>query len=278
MGRRKKNSALEDLLDAVAELPWWVGLFLGVLSFAAFQWLSQLRPVVGTQGFVTLTIVSAFSLVLRVAVPAVCVMAAIVSLVRRAQGRRLADEALARTDASLTDGLDWREFERLIGEGFRRRGYQVAETGGGGPDGGVDLMLSKDGERGLVQCKHWRAASVGVEVVRELYGLMAARGAVRGFVVTSGRYSSAAREFASGRNVELIDGTCLRQLLRDGRGGAAVPEADAVAQAFSATRSPVCPRCKSVMVRRTAGRGQHAGRPFWGCSRFPDCRGIVTDE
>lgn len=277
MGRRNKNSALEELLDAVAELPWWAGLLLAGASFVAFQWLSHLRPAVGEQGYITLTIVSAFSLVLRVAVPGVCVMAAIISLVRRAHGRRLADEALSRSDASLTAGLGWREFERLIGEGFRRRGYQVAETGGGGPDGGVDLMLDKDGERGLVQCKHWRASSVGVEVVRELYGLMTARGAVRGFVVTSGRYSNAAREFASGRNVELIDGTGLRELLRDSRAGAAADK-DAVDEAFSATRSPVCPHCKSTMVRRTASRGQHAGRPFWGCSRFPDCRAIVADE
>lgn len=264
------------MLDAIAELPWWVGLILALVSFAGFQWLSQLRPAVGDQGFIALKVISGLSTVLRVVVPAVCVMAAVVSVVRRGRARRLADEAVARPDASMTEGLDWRQFELLIAEGFRRRGYQVAETGGGGPDGGIDLLLSKDGERGLVQCKHWRASSVGVEVVRELYGLMTARGAVRGFVVTSGRYSNAAREFASGRNIALIDGTGLRQLLRDGRKGVD-PDKDAAAAGSSAARSPVCPRCKSPMVRRKAERGQHAGRPFWGCSRFPDCRGIVTD-
>ena len=29
----------------------------------------------------------------------------------------------------------------LVGEGFRLQGYQVVETGGGGADGGVDLVL-----------------------------------------------------------------------------------------------------------------------------------------
>ncbi len=29
--------------------------------------------------------------------------------------------------------LTWREFEMVVGESFRRRGYQVQETGGEGP-------------------------------------------------------------------------------------------------------------------------------------------------
>lgn len=34
-----------------------------------------------------------------------------------------------------------------------------------------------------------------------------------------------------------------------------------------------CPRCGSPMVRRTARRSSRAGRPFWGCSRYPSCTG-----
>jgi DNA-binding helix-hairpin-helix protein with protein kinase domain len=37
---------------------------------------------------------------------------------------------------------------------------------------------------------------------------------------------------------------------------------------------PSCPRCGSRMLRRTARRGNHAGRQFWGCSRYPSCNGI----
>jgi len=37
--------------------------------------------------------------------------------------------------------------------------------------------------------------------------------------------------------------------------------------------SPRCPRCGSAMHRRTAHRGTNAGGSFWGCSRFPVCRG-----
>jgi len=36
---------------------------------------------------------------------------------------------------------------------------------------------------------------------------------------------------------------------------------------------PICPRCGSTMVLRTAGRGDNKGKPFWGCREFPTCRG-----
>jgi transposase len=81
------------------------------------------------------------------------------------------------TGAGSSDALGdmtWREFEMLVGEGFRLQGYEVTETGGGGADGGVDLVLRKDREKYLVQCKQWKAFKVGVTVVRELYGVMAA--------------------------------------------------------------------------------------------------------
>ena len=55
-------------------------------------------------------------------------------------------------------------------------------------------------------CKQWKAFKVGVTVVRELYGVMAARGAAGGFVVTSGRFTEEATRFADDRNIRLIDG------------------------------------------------------------------------
>lgn len=286
---RRQRSALDVLFDSVAALPWWVGLVLAFLSFVFFEALSRLRVGASAGGgaMVSLSFIAPLSSILRVAVPMACALAALMSWLRRRDARRLAGQALARSDAAMTDRMDWRDFERLIGEGFRRRGYQALETGRGGPDGGLDLLLTKGGERFLVQCKHWRASAVGVEVVRELYGLMAARGATGGFVVTSGRFSGAASAFASGRNVELIDGSGLRALLDDGRAAQALAgladeegkqKPDAVLDAYAPTKAPTCPHCRSPMVRRTASQGRHLGNAFWGCSRFPACRGIVNEE
>lgn len=41
----------------------------------------------------------------------------------------------------------------------------------------------------------------------------------------------------------------------------------------SAPTGQSCPRCGSSMVRRTAKRGRNAGGQFWGCSRYPRCKG-----
>ena len=38
---------------------------------------------------------------------------------------------------------------------------------------------------------------------------------------------------------------------------------------------PDCPQCGKAMVLRTAKTGKHAGKQFWGCSDYPDCKGVV---
>lgn len=40
--------------------------------------------------------------------------------------------------------------------------------------------------------------------------------------------------------------------------------------------SPACPDCGKPMRRRTAGKGTRAGHHFWGCSAYPQCKGMVT--
>lgn len=166
--------------------------------------------------------------------------------------------------------MTWQQFEALVAEHFRRQGYSVSERGGAGPDGGIDLELGKDGERFLVQCKQWRANRVGVDVVRELYGLMAARGAADGYVVSAGTFTPEALAFAQGRNIHLLDGAELAAGMRGvaAKLPAAVPQEPAIPQAVN------CPKCGAPMVRRVARQGKRAGEVFWGCSSYPACHGI----
>ncbi|MFH1814928.1 MAG: restriction endonuclease [Pseudomonadota bacterium] len=165
-----------------------------------------------------------------------------------------------------------------VGEAFRLQGYGVLETGGGGADGGVDLVLSKGTEKYLVHCKQWKAFKVGVDVVRELHGVMAAKGAAGGFVVTSGQFTEDAVGFASGRNLKLIDRPLLHGLIRQARNSIGPAPAQQsgpslVSAAPADTPSvPGCPSCTKPMVKRTAKRGANAGEEFWGCSAYPVCR------
>lgn len=135
-------------------------------------------------------------------------------------------------------------------------------------------MLQKGSDRYLVQCKHWRALRVGVEPVRELYGVMAARRVAGGFLVTSGDFTEEARRFAQGREVQLINGKKLMAGIRTQAGVVRV-EPELEPPAPQATSVPACPLCNAPMVLRQARTGSMAGHRFWGCETFAQtrCRG-----
>lgn len=42
-------------------------------------------------------------------------------------------------------------------------------------------------------------------------------------------------------------------------------------------RIPQCPNCGKPMVLRTAQKGKNAGKQFWGCTGYPDCKGVVEN-
>ena len=48
------------------------------------------------------------------------------------------------------------------------------------------------------------------------------------------------------------------------------------AAANRATPAPACPKCGKAMLRRTAHKGNQPGKQFWGCSAYPDCKGLVS--
>ena len=287
MARSRRTSPAEDLMDLVAILPWRAGLGLALVGYLLLHGVASQQVVAATQPgqmgvMLTQTLWKSFASVGQYMLPVICVAGAGMSAWRRRERRNLVVDVAQGKASDALDGISWREFEKLVGEGFRLQGYRVMETGGGGADGGVDLVLSKPGKNGsekfLVQCKQWRAFKVGVVAVRELYGVMAARGATGGFVVTSGRFTEEAISFASGRNVTLLDGPKLYGLIRSARsetGRSTAHDSQASAGQPDAVMAPAtaCPVCAKGMVRRTAKRGANAGGEFWGCTGYPACRG-----
>ncbi len=268
-------------MDLVALLPWWVGVALAGVAYLVLQHVASQPMVTAAQPgqvgvIVTQTLWRSMAAVGQYAIPVLCLAGAVMSAFRRHERKQLVNN-VARSDAAdALDGMSWQQFERLVGESFRLQGYDVAETGGGGADGGIDLVVSKDGEKYLVQCKQWRAFRVGVNVVRELYGVMAATGATGGFVVTSGRFTEEARNFAKVCNVYLMDGPRLRALISQVAGTRLPDRAEPVfrtSEPVVAVTAPSCPLCAQIMVRRTAKRGNNAGSQFWGCPSYPACKG-----
>ena len=224
---------------------------------------------------VVLSMVRSFAAIGQYLLPILFLSAAGASAIGTRKRQRLAQSVAESTDADPLKALSWTEFEQLVGEAFRLQGYQVVETPAG-PDGGVDLVLRKDGEKILAQCKHWRATKVGVPIVRELFGVMADRGAAGAFVVTSGALTREDQAFAKGRNIELLNGRELEQLLRKTRtsGTERKTEPPRPPRKKVQADGPPCPSCGPPMVKRTARRGKNAGKQFWGCSRYPACKGI----
>src|SRR5258708_18171105 len=192
-------------------------------------------------------------------------LAALIDVLGRA--RRL------RRQRALSDlaAVSWQQFEEVIADACRH-GYQFREVGGRGTaDGGVDLVLTRAGETTIVQAKHWRSDRVGVQLVRELYGVQRASHAQHAmFVVSMGRYTADARRFAAQVGMTLVDGDELLRIISTGLDGEALE-----LPAPKAGASPVCPACGAEMVRRTARRGPHAGQDFLGCTAFPACRATV---
>lgn len=285
---RPKNNVLDDLYELFVFLPWWVGIPVALVAYGLFTWVipsfnngSGILPVgAASRQFAPL----ASGLVILVWLFALGV---------KLQRRRLLDSKLEIQ--SIRD-MSWLDFERLVGEVYRRQGYLVSEAGGAQPDGGIDLVLTKGLKRTLVQCKHWKSQKVGIRPVRELYGVMAGTKATAGKFVVTGSFTADAEKFAKGKDLELVNGEALWRLVEDIRGAKAAShtqvtntisvaadnvstlDRDLVNPIFQAKfPEPImCPKCGAEMIEREAKRGANAGSAFWGCSQFPRCRGTRT--
>lgn len=274
MSRRRKSTLFEDIYDIASFLPWWlsismaIGFYFYLDSLAVMPVIDPKNPIAHVTG--SLTYYCAYWG--RYVLPAIFISGAIASLLAKAKREKLLNHVRfdSATQRDPFAAISWREFEMLVGQFFREKGYKVSETAQGA-DGGIDLHLTgSDNKTYLVQCKHWKASKVPVNVVRELYGVMAAEHAAGAFVVTSGQFTDEAQTFADGKNIQLIDG---KLLVNSIQGRAASQERPVISAVSSAIK---CPVCNSDMVLRTAKKGPNAGNQFYGCVRYPSCRGTKT--
>ena len=136
--------------------------------------------------------------------------------------------------------LNVSEFEWLVGEVLRREGWTVKETGSQeGPDGNIDLELTRDGKRKVVQCKRWTSQSVGVDEIRRFLGTLMREKlpGKAGIFVTLSSFTEQARQEARDAEIILIDNRELYSRIEKVR----QPEA--------------CPVCGLPMVLDRSSRG-----------------------
>ena len=276
--RRKNSNLADDVIGLAALLPWWAAV---ALALASYLWLHSvaIKPIgtltqPGHAGSLAISAIGqSLAAIGQFVLPLCFLLGAGISAYKRRMAGRLHADAANRVDGM--SQMSWREFEVMVGEFFRRKGFSVTVNGGGGPDGGIDVLLQKGSDSYLVQCKQWRARRVGVQTVRELYGVMASRRVAGGFVVTSGDFTDEARNFAQGSEIELIDGKALYSGVRAQADSTRATQHTTMPQTPAAQSVPICPVCHSPMVVRQNRNGVAPGKAFWGCSRFAQtkCRG-----
>lgn len=166
--------------------------------------------------------------------------------------------------------LSWKEFEEFIGLMFEKLGYRVKVTGGL-KDGGIDLIITKDGKTSFVQCKRFRTSKVTLSMVRDFYGTMNANlNYEKGYFITTGIFTLDAQQFAKDKPIELIDGARLMEYINLSLLNTKTQEMKPV-KPLPSIEIPTCPKCGSKMVKRIAKKGAMAGLEFWGCSAYPKC-------
>jgi hypothetical protein len=99
--------------------------------------------------------------------------------------------------------LDGYAFEQATAEVLRRHQFTAMVTPGSG-DGGVDIQVTRNGLKGVVQCKA-HVACIGPHVVRDLYGVIYHCGANFGIIVSRGGFTRGAVEFARDKPILFLD-------------------------------------------------------------------------
>lgn len=169
----------------------------------------------------------------------------------------------------LLRSLEWKRFELIAERYFAATGLH-AKRSGTGADGGVDLRLhmAKDlPPDSLVQCKAWGGELIGVSLVRELRGVMAAEGVSKGIFMTTSDFTPDARAFAGANGITVMNAL---ELVTRFQSLAVADRRKILAEVTEGDyTTPTCPTCDVKLVLRDGGK---TGRSFWGCRRYPHCR------
>ena len=126
--------------------------------------------------------------------------------------------------------MDPIEFEELIAELFRARGYRVMTTARSG-DAGVDVVAEDldpvTGGRIVIQAKRYRS-TVSPTAVRDLDSTVRHHGAIKGILVTTAGFGPGSYDYIRNKPLSLVTGPQLVELLAEqglrGRLGPAAPD------------------------------------------------------
>jgi len=279
--RQRKSTFIDDMI----KMSWQANATLMVISFFGLKYVP---PMFEPQSQImkgVVTVAPSFAPIVGIMFLATTILSGLVVLKAKKKGGSFQTTQSTPNDHSSQDmqkpeafsldlirKIEWKRFEELCSAYLEAKGGK-AETTKVGSDGGIDIKLFKgksDKPIALVQCKAWNTKQVGVQPIRELYGVMAAEGVPSGIFMITGTYSQDAISFAGDKNLILISGKELFQSIMK------MPTEKQEHLLKVATEgdfmTPTCPGCDEKMVIRRAGKGKNYGNTFWGCTNYPRCK------
>ncbi len=184
-----------SLFAILLRSPWWVSFALvGLFSLAAAALLPReyvYAGVLGTFPFFAVGCVAAWR-----------------------QWRAPSAARVAAMHAQLQT-WHWRDLADALERSWNTNGLTVQRLTGGGA---ADFVLTQDGQTLLASARRWKAATHGMEPLRELHAAMQARGAAAGlYLLAQGSLSDNARLFARDHGITVVQGDALAGLLLGAR-------------------------------------------------------------
>ena len=183
--KMSENSLFAILLRS----PWWVSFGLvAAFALASRAFLPAPYVAYGVMGGFPFLIIG--------------IMAA------RRQWRTPSPKQIAEV-LSQAAAMSWRDFSRVIEQGYARHGHAVTLLN----QPAADFRLIKDGRITLVSCKRWKAASQGIDALRDLMAAKEAQGAHQITFISLGKLTDSASRFAKQYGIHVMEEEELARLL-----------------------------------------------------------------
>jgi len=190
----KLKMAEKSLFAILLRSPWWISLLVVALfalaSIALLPTAYVAYGVIGGLPFLVIAVIAAWRQ-------------------SRAPSPTLLAAALERAGA-----MSWREFSAAVEHGLGRQGYRVTRLDGNA----ADFRLERQGQVSLLSCRRWKAASHGIEPLRELDTARRAQGAQHAIYISLGSLTDQARRHAQDADIRLIHGNDLALLMANKAG------------------------------------------------------------
>jgi restriction system protein len=170
----------KSLFAILLRSPWWYSFLIAAI-------LMLLARVFLPEGYRAVGMLSAFP------------FAIIGMMAAWRQRDKPSPERILQALSSL-EKMSWKEFLPLMEQAFAQQGFIVTRLN----SNSADLQLDKLGKTTLVSCKRWKAATLGVDVLRDLKALQVSQDATYAACISLSLPTGVALKFAKDNAVQLI--------------------------------------------------------------------------